>query len=333
MGTGFSISKDTYTGRVNILNYRVPLPYRTMFRMTRLFKAINKRIIKKILRSITGNQPFDLVIDFGLFFLYDDLTWVNARKKIFFPVDDFVDLPVNYKGANLVFSVSENILAKFRQSNIPAHFIHHGLSGEYAAFAGKKLQQPGLGIKATGAGGLKIGYVGNLDNEFVDHALFLRIIKEFPQQEFHIYGPAPGTWNKKAAGFGKELLSMNNVHFHGRQTPLALAEKIQEMDILLLCYMPDYKKYYAENSHKIMEYLSTGKPIVSTYISVYENTDLLCMSPKDQNEAIIPLLRKVTMQSGLYNSREAVRKRITFALDHTYARHATEVLRMAALAE
>lgn len=331
MGTGFSITKDPYSGRVHLLNYKVPLPHRLMFKATPLYKWMNKRTIRKVLQKITGNQPFDLVIDFGLFFLYDDLTWVNARKKVFFPVDDALGLPVNYKGANLVLSVSQNIVDKFRQHNVPAHFIHHGLSVEYASLAEKRLQEPDLGIKTTWNEPVKVGYIGNLDNDFVDRAVMLQVMQETPSCRFHIYGWAPDQKKHATSAFWQQLLALNNVQFHGKQSPSELAQKIQDMDVLLLCYKPDYKRYHAENSHKIMEYLSTGKPVVSTCISIFEHTGLLYMTPKDKNEELLSLLQQVTKQPSLYSNAAEAEKRIRFALEHTYARHAEQLIQLAEL--
>lgn len=331
MGRGFTVTREDYSGRVNIIRHKVPLPHRFMYRVKWWYRKRNTKVMQRILNTITGGEPFELAIDFGLFFLYDGMTWVNARKKIFFPVDDSVELPPLYPGADLVLSVSPNVIEKFRQHNVAAQFIHHGLSAEYAAYAEKKLAE---GITKTGyKASPAVGYIGNLDNEFVDRELLLQLASTFPQCHFHCYGLVPAAAKQKSDPFWKQIVALPNVTLHGQQSPDVLAKKMQDLDIFLLCYKPDYKRYHAENSHKIMEYLSTGKPVVSTNISVFEGTGLLYMSPKDKNGELTGIFKYVLEHPNETTAPELAEKRMRFALQHTYAQHTRQILALAGITD
>ncbi|HEY0678980.1 MAG TPA: hypothetical protein VGD17_11885, partial [Chitinophagaceae bacterium] len=66
--------------------------------------------------------------------------------------------------------------------------------------------------------------------------------------------------------------------------------------------------------------LSSGKVLVSTYLSLYEGNTLICMSPKDRNEDLPKLFAKVVEQIEQWNKEEMQMKRIALALDNTYGK-------------
>ena len=66
-----------------------------------------------------------------------------------------------------------------------------------------------------------------------------------------------------------------------------------------------------------MEYLSTGKVIISKAISMYENEDdLIAMA--DQQTSIVELFGEVIKNIKFYNSEELQLRRKEFALSNTY---------------
>ena len=100
------------------------------------------------------------------------------------------------------------------------------------------------------------------------------------------------------AGWNGFLGSAKNVKLHGFVSAEKLAHAYREMDGFLLCYKPDYKDYHAENSHKVFEYLSTGKVMVSTYLSIYEGNELINMSGKDKNEDLVEVFADSRCSQG-----------------------------------
>jgi hypothetical protein len=97
-----------------------------------------------------------------------------------------------------------------------------------------------------------------------------------------------------------------------------LSPFLNSCDILLLCY--DTTRFWAEasNSHKIMEYLSTGKPVVSTRMAEYIDKKSLLIMP-DKNELLPELLASVGDNLLKYNSEQLVFERKDFARQNTYA--------------
>jgi hypothetical protein len=86
--------------------------------------------------------------------------------------------------------------------------------------------------------------------------------------------------------------------------------------IVLINNENDFNK--GSNSHKIIEYLSTGKVVISSHISSYEKTDLIEMVDEFTNEKFPDLFKKIISNLTYYNSPEQQKKRIEYALDNTY---------------
>ncbi|MEI2709146.1 MAG: hypothetical protein V9E96_09060 [Chitinophagaceae bacterium] len=79
------------------------------------------------------------------------------------------------------------------------------------------------------------------------------------------------------------------------------------------------------NSHKILEYLSTGKVIVSTYLSYYFNQTLFPMTGKGEEDDYTALFSTVINNLEQYNNREEQIKRITYALENTYEKNIQKI--------
>lgn len=87
-----------------------------------------------------------------------------------------------------------------------------------------------------------------------------------------------------------------------------------------MCYKPDFKNYHGENSHKIFEYLSTGRVIVSTHITLYAGNDLLNMTGTGEDERLPGLFAETIRQIGHFNNDDFAKRRMELAIHNTYAR-------------
>jgi hypothetical protein len=109
-----------------------------------------------------------------------------------------------------------------------------------------------------------------------------------------------------------------------------LARELNAMDILLICY--DIKKDQSRgtNYHKVMEYLSTGKVIVSNNITTYKDQPMLVRMPAERNSnRLLPQLFKETvLQLDTFNSPEYAEKRISFARENAYGTQIKEIERL-----
>ncbi|MEJ7760038.1 MAG: hypothetical protein WKF55_10675 [Gemmatimonadaceae bacterium] len=287
---------------------------------------LQARIIQRALQF-----PLDVVWSFDPS-RFTTLTHFDAKLHLFHAVDrvdpGFVEQIA--ASAAAVMSVSDVILDDFASTGVPRFFVHHGLSSEYAALA--RRQSPGV-TEATEGRLLRphrVGYVGNLLRPDIDHSAFCRIVGENPEIEFHLWGPyeyASLNWKSQdvpaVVAFVSFLMQQKNVVLHGLTPPSEVAIKIFEMDVLLVCYDPRRERNLASNNHKVLEYLSTGRPVVSNHISTYVRPGvpegLLCMPETLHNEELPELFQRVISTLDALSTDEMRQRRIRFALANTYS--------------
>lgn len=301
--------------RLKVIHYRLPVPDLLKFHMKPVYKWLIELFVKKSFAKAKG--AFDACIDFGCYSLFDSQDFVKASVKIFFPVDHFEHVRFTNRGARYLFTVSDVIKEKFSQAGINCHFINHGLSEEFATLAKERLN---ILYEWKAGDVLKVGYTGNLFSHFLDISLFKKLIIENPSVEFHLFGGFDfGESNSVYVEWLKFLQNSSNVKLQGFLQPGELAKELQNMDALVLCYRPDYKNYFGENTHKMLEYLSTGKAIISTHITLYANSEFIKMTNQGKDEDLPFLFTQSLKNLKALNSDELYKKRISFALNNTYA--------------
>ncbi|MDB6055106.1 MAG: hypothetical protein JWN25_2629 [Verrucomicrobiales bacterium] len=305
---------------IHLVSYRPCFPFVIRFHARPLFDFLMRWQIKKILKEIGVQLDVVWCFEFNLF---TDLSLFGAPVKIYHPVDP---LSAPYQiapalSATIVFAVSQDILDSFKKIPTPHHVINHGLSSAF-------VEPPLVPDFTQKLSSIKVGYVGNLSRSNVDLPLFRQLISDYPQVEFHIIGPMASKSNLGGEGSGETVAflefinSSPNVICHGQKPPSEVARIIRDMDAFLLCYQKVPGIYDLSNSHKILEYLSTGKTVVSSRISTYEGRDLLVMGePEEMKE----LFRKVMNDLPFYNSAGNQKRRMAFALENTYRKQIERV--------
>lgn len=308
---------------LSIITYRPFVPFVLRFRSRTLFNIVAAAHVRWILRRL--DLHLDLVWCFDVN-LYSDLRVFNARFNIFHPVDQ---IGLKYQrevasSADLVLSVSEEILQHVRAYGVPSRVIGHGLSTQFTSAARERLADLGYEQKKP----VRVGYVGNLFMPYIDRATIRILIAQNPETVFHFWGPrAPDDSNvdasrsAEATDFVKFLNASANVQLHGVQHPDAIAGSLREMDLLLMCYSVLDDPNRGCNSHKILEYLSTGRTVVSNFVSDYAGRpDLIQMVSTRYNEALPGLFKEVVRNLNDLNSYERKKARIEYALDNSYER-------------
>jgi hypothetical protein len=117
------------------------------------------------------------------------------------------------------------------------------------------------------------------------------------------------------------LESMPNAFLHGPQAPAALVQQIGDVDLLLMCYSVVRDPNRGCNSHKILEYMSTGRAIVANHVSDYAHKqDLIEMMPADGSGTMADLFDNVVREIDRHNSPKRRRKRLAYALDNSYSK-------------
>jgi hypothetical protein len=178
---------------------------------------------------------------------------------------------------------------------------------------------------------ITIGFAGNLLRPEINRELVLHLIKKYPQTIFNFCGPSnysdsnvDGDTSDAVKSFIQLLNNASNVFMHGVLSGAEIANFLAKNDILLLP-LKNNKNFDGSNSHKIIEYLSTGNVIVSQFVSTYSKLNLLEMAASDKWEEIASVFEKVYSNISLYNSQEKMRSRIDFALSNTYSNHILQI--------
>ncbi len=305
------------------VEYRAHFPYKLRFHFRKLFDHLVLAQISKIVRKIA--EPLDIVWCFEPN-LYSDLRAFSAPFTIYHPVDVVLySYQINVaRSANIVFSVSETILRHFVSINVPSYLINHGLATPFANAANRYEPQEAFNKPGDGtARRTRVGYAGNLAHPAVNRPMLQRVITDHPEVDFHIWGPADApldaTRDYSVTGFFRFLTLQSNVILHGEVRPDVLAEALTSVDCLVLCYVCNTPTFDCSNSHKVLEYLSTGRVIVSTPISYYQGRrDLLRITEAADGSDFADLLADTLCRLETFNTIEAQQHRRRFALLGTY---------------
>jgi hypothetical protein len=308
-----------------------------------VFRMISRRYVKAI-KKIVGSGIYE-VWCFNPH-IYVDLHSFGADRAMLL-IYDFYKGDHVFKAAqssDAIISISQLIIDFYNSASPPKLLLQHGLGKHFADRARKRLQDGDFGsMKRLHDGGftaiadkkIRIGYMGNLLRVGMNTEVARRIIERHKDKEFHFWGPYSlddNNVNGSGASIPDGLASFivflegqQHVFMHGVKEQEALAAGLAEMDAFLFLYSPRTEMNSASNSHKLLEYLSTGKVIVSTHVSNYAGTDLLVMSDKDEEDNLPELFNKVMNELSIYNDIERQKERIAFALDNTYVRQVERI--------
>lgn len=317
----FELNAQSGIKNLHVLSYRPFFPLGLRFHIRWLYDFLMAFQIHRLNNFL--NRSIDLVWCFEPN-LYSNLHLFKGKTNIYHPVDElFYDYQIKVgQSAHLILSVTQEILDKFHKFKVPKYFIHHGLAEEFINTNPIIRTYPKEGT-------IKVGYTGNLLRKDIDIPVFIEIIQSNPEIEFHIWGSYQSNSAEQtkeaiqSKDFIKFLQQAKNVTLYGAVSPSTLAKDIQGMDAFLICYDVNKDQSKGTNYHKVMEYLSTGKVIISNNITTYvQMPHLVQMIPSRKNNAeLIILFNRIINQINSYNNAESQLKRIAFAKEHTYGNH------------
>ena len=245
-----------------------------------------------------------------------DMEFAEKRLKIYHQVD----LNQNYHqkeaslSADICFGTTDYIVERIKKYNSNTYKIHHGVS-----------TQNSISLENTSSKFIKdklnVTYIGNLDIEFLNIDTLISIIYKYPNIIFHQVGRYD-----KTKRLYQECREFTNIVWYGQVESNLIPNILQNSDILLLLYRADNQINIEQlaSPHKIMEYLASGKVIVSTYTDEYKDKrDLLEMvdNPNDYINKFIEVVDNLKV----YNSKEKMEKRIKFAKEHTYLKQLKKI--------
>jgi hypothetical protein len=154
----------------------------------------------------------------------------------------------------------------------------------------------------------------------------LAIVKSHPEIIFDCWGEYQGdshATNKEKLEtdfFIESLKSFSNVKLHGLLNPDNLAKAFLNVDAFLICYDVVMDQSKGTNYHKVMEFISTGKIIISNNITMYNDSpNLIQMVESRTNNLLLPeLFSKIMANLDYYNSINYQKERRDFAKNNSY---------------
>lgn len=286
----------------------------------KLYALMQRSQMRRFIRELTGQPDVVWCFDQGTF---DDLEIFGAPLRLFHPVDHNLErcMPPVAKTADLVFSTSHKILEYMCPSGTQGIVIQHGLNATFERFARAQFKKLSEDI-ATPVFGGRIGFWGSLFKESLDRRKVLTLVRAFPQFTFLCWGASQMAQNNLAgkndaevAEFIEALSASPNVNMMGPGTADDFISQVPTLDILINIEYEYSARWDNGNPHKLMEYLSTGKPVFSTPALMYADTDLLFVS---RNEDVVSDFSTLVDAWSIWASSSASVKRIEFALENTY---------------
>jgi glycosyltransferase involved in cell wall biosynthesis len=270
---------------------------------TFLTTFIWKKEARKIER-IAGGE-FDIIWSFDPYRFQQTLVF-QTTYSIYYSADVHRDKKLENRiagTADLVLSPSSTILDSIPEGKNRRLKVTHGVDDEF-------FKTPRPHFSMPGKNSAKAGFSGNLLIEFLDRELLLDVVSMFPDVDFVFAGNGPENQND----FLQRLSSLENVFLVGRLSGEEFVAFLNSCTLLLLTYVPTL------NSHKILEYLSTGKPIVSTPIEEYQTMsedDHLILFAKTREE-FLHFMREIVTE-GKYTDPRLQNRRRAFAESKKYS--------------
>lgn len=309
---------------IQVVDYSLGFPYWLKFKAPWLFDKLMRRIAPKISFKC-GNPEF--VWDFDNVAQFSNLNAFPAKIRIFHPVDHFGIETVSDKSADVTFSVGQKILDSVLGDS-PKYFIQHGLTDAYIQLAEKELANTTSEKPHIIRQPIRVGYIGDLRSRTLDRITFQKIVERHSLLRFELFGPYQFTESPvtdENLKWQEFLESTPNCVLHGRCTPEQIADASDAVDVWLVCYDVERDINSCCNSHKILEYLATGKAVVGNRITSYDDLDLLYCPADMDNRGLLEIFNNTISTLQVANSLAVRRKRIEYALDNSYEKHVKRI--------
>lgn len=287
---------------------RMPPQFRNYF---------NSLIISKI-KNILDVGNFDIIWTFDPF-RFQNLNLFNSTLMIYHPVDiHYTSLEQEVaKSAQIIFTSCELIKDKIKKYNLNIYNIGHGISKKFLIKDISNRNAERI---------IRTCMMGNLQRK-IDYPVLFNLIEKNPDVKFEFIGPYKISNLSKDNRYNSEINHLKlykNTCLYGPLGHDQLIDKLYQMDLFLNFYLEDENPAARVNPHKMLEFLSTGKTVLSYYMDEYrDNEDLLIMT---RNKTEIPMLfDKIINNINAFNDPKNMSRRRDFALQNTYGNKITHI--------
>lgn len=318
---GIEIKPCADHSRIQLVSYK-PVFRAKRFLPAFVFRFLLYRQVQLLLKKI--NRRPDAVWCFQGY-LFENLRWFKAPVNLFFAADQFYysELPSEIYSADHSFAVSDTIYERMKKSGRSVYMIGHGVQQRFADMAERLLNRE---FSVPAGKKITAGYVGNLRMEALDRETMMRVVEENPGVHFIFWGSYQsndlnlgGVENSETDRFIRFLEEKCNVDLRGAVSGEMLQEQMEEADLFWLCWKIGVNSLWdGSNSHKLLEYLSTGKPVVAHHVSSYKDSDLLYMLPVKENSGYCDLFRQTVEVVRKGEDDQKISKRLQTAVQSSY---------------
>ena len=205
-----------------------------------------------------------------------------------------------HRQADVAFFVSHALLEERKHQNPNSRYLAHGV--DYDHFARAQHQQQPVPHDLQGVTGPIAGYMGEI--RWLDTGLIRRLATENPDISFVLIGNVEQD---------VEDCRRPNVHFLGPKSYSELPAYLQCFSCCLICYQADEAFNQYRNPKKLLEYLATGKPVVSVDIPEMRRVEAYVRVAEDA--ASFSRHVREAVQDGDSSGRA---RRIDLARQHTW---------------
>jgi hypothetical protein len=306
---------------LSILRYQTFFPYRLKFHARPLFDLLMRLQAKRLVNA--AGRP-DLVWDFDNAYQFRDLMPFGAGTTLFHLVDDVGEAGLGTKGADHVFYLHRSFCMRAGGLPLADHEIGHGLGRAHARAAAQ------AGDPTRRAGPPHLGFVGNLAAPWIDWAAVAEMLHRHPQARFTFWGPLPSAALDPLL---QGIVEHPATRFPGLTAPERILDEAADVDLWLIPLRANRLPGGALNSHKVLEYLATGKAVAMTRLEAYTDSPLVYMPDAAANEALPDLVYRLLTDLEGINAPALVAGRRAFALERSYDRQLERVLNIAGLTE
>ncbi len=279
-----------------------------------LRRTLETRWLGQVERAL--GQPIDVVWNFenSRFF---DMGFAGVKLKIYQQVDLNQDFHPDTAAAtaDLSIAISTPVEQRLKASARKLIRIRHGHAAH--PLAASLPDRVEASFKESRVNAVM---VGNLDIAYLDVPLLAQIVAAHPDTRFHFVGAY-----SVGSGLHAAMGTDPNAVFWGRQPFDLLPVFLNRADILLLAYLAEEHLDQVADSHKMMEYLASGRCVLATRTLDYEHRpDLIEMASDRADYA--QRFAAISADPAAWNRPEQIARRQDFARENTYPRQLDRIV-------
>jgi hypothetical protein len=243
--------------------------------------------------------------------------FAGKRTKIYHQVDTSQNFHAKEAStsADICFCVTDYIQRDLMVYNDNVFKISHGLS-----FLTSKSSLSMEHLKRFPRDSIHAVYIGNLDMVYINEDILYEIVLHHPKITFHFIG----NYSQNGALY-QRCKEMKNIMWWGSIDSALIPTILTKIDITLLIYRAEEYKEQLANSHKIMEYLASGKVTVATYTDEYKDKREL-LEMVDDSSDYLKRFAQVANNLVFYNAEEKQKMRKEFARSHSYEKQLAKIV-------